>query len=57
MTARRRPTRDEAITAAAEIYLEEKIRLETERLIAAAKEEAPDAGQGIEGQETPKGSS
>ena len=33
----RRPTRDEAITAAAEIYLEEKIRLETERLIAEAQ--------------------
>ena len=31
-----RPTRDEAIAAAAAIYLEEKIRIETEKAIAAA---------------------
>lgn len=30
------PTREEAITAAAGIYLEEKIRIETERMQAAA---------------------
>lgn len=29
-------SREDAITAAAEIYLEEKIRLETEKAIAAA---------------------
>ena len=34
----RRPTRQEAIEAAAEIYLEAKIRIETEKAIAAAHE-------------------
>lgn len=34
-----RPTRQEAIEAAAEIYLEEKIRIETEKAIAAAAAE------------------
>lgn len=34
-----RPTRQEAIDAAAAIYLEEKIRIETERMIAEAVEQ------------------
>ncbi|MEV8023349.1 hypothetical protein [Microbacterium sp. NPDC080220] len=34
------PTRQEAIDAAAAIYLEEKIRIETERIIAEAAERA-----------------
>ncbi|SDG23287.1 hypothetical protein [Microbacterium sp. 77mftsu3.1] len=34
------PTRGEAIGAAAEIYLEAKIRIETERAIAEATEHA-----------------
>lgn len=39
------PTREEAITAAAGIYLEEKIRIETERMQAAAEQRnAPGAG-------------
>lgn len=38
VSAGRVPTREEAITAAAEIYLEAKIRIETERLVAAAQE-------------------
>lgn len=36
MTAAVRPTREEAIAAAAAIYLDEKIRIETEKAIAAA---------------------
>ncbi len=35
-----RPTREQAITAAAEIYLEEKLRIETDRAIAAATVDA-----------------
>jgi hypothetical protein len=35
----RRPTREEAIFAAAAIYVEAKIRMETERLIAEARGE------------------
>lgn len=40
MTGPRRPSRQEAIDAAARIYLTAKIRIETERAIAAAQEKA-----------------
>jgi len=33
-----RPTREEAIEAAAEVYLEAKLRIETEKAIAEATE-------------------
>jgi hypothetical protein len=37
-----RPTRQEAIDAAAEIFLEELIRIETERAISAAEQTEPE---------------
>lgn len=40
MSVLRRPSRQEAIDAAARIYLAAKIRIETERAIAAAHEKA-----------------
>ena len=51
MSERRVPTREEAITAAAEIYLEAKIRIETERLVAAAQEGDPAAAATADGVE------
>lgn len=49
MSAPSQVAREEAIEAAAEIYLEAKLRIETERAIAALEQESgPDAGESDE---------
>lgn len=50
MAEKRRPTRDQALRNAAEIHVEAKIRIETERQLAAHKNAPDAAATAIEGQ-------
>lgn len=47
------PTREQAMQGAAEVLVDAAIRIETERAIASAQKNAPDAEQGVEGEIEP----